>query len=82
MSLEESVGSGSVSKSLRDAIRERGLTAYAAAKLAGVSVDAIQRFLNRQRGLTLATVDKLADSLGLSLRPDDSRDTQHGSNGS
>ena len=74
--------SGSVSKSLRNAIRERGLTAYAAAKLAGVSVDAIQRFLNRQRGLTLSTVDKLANSLGLTLCPDSPHDEQRGENAS
>jgi plasmid maintenance system antidote protein VapI len=60
-----------VSQALRDAIIERGLTAYAAAKQSGVSVDAIQRFLNEQRGLTLATVDKLADSLGLTLCPNE-----------
>jgi plasmid maintenance system antidote protein VapI len=58
-----------VSQALRDTISERGLTAYAAAKQAGVSVDAVQRFLNEQRGLTLATVDKLADALGLTLCP-------------
>ena len=62
---------GPVSKGLRDAISERGLTAYAAAKQAGVSVDAIQRFLKEERGLTLSTVDKLADALGLTLCPDD-----------
>jgi plasmid maintenance system antidote protein VapI len=62
---------GPVSKGLRDAISERRLTAYAAAKQAGVSVDAIQRFLKEQRGLTLATVDKLAGALGLTLCPDD-----------
>jgi plasmid maintenance system antidote protein VapI len=56
---------------LREAISGQGLTAYAAAKRAGVSVDAIQRFLNAERGLTLATVDKLAVALGLSLCPDD-----------
>jgi plasmid maintenance system antidote protein VapI len=58
-----------VSRALRDTISERGLTAYAAAKQAGVSVDAVQRFLNEQRGLNLATVDKLADALGLTLCP-------------
>ena len=62
---------GPVSKGLREAISERRLTAYAAAKRAGVSVDAIQRFLKEERGLTLSTVDKLADALGLSLCPDD-----------
>jgi transcriptional regulator with XRE-family HTH domain len=73
--------SGTISKSLRNAIRDRGLTAYAAAKLAGVSVDAIQRFLNRKRGLTLSTVDKLAGSLGLTLCPDDSSNNPQGENG-
>ena len=65
---------GPVSKGLRDAIIERRLTAYAAAKQAGVSVDAIQRFLKEERGLTLATVNKLADALGLSLCPDEARE--------
>src|SRR5205823_14833159 len=59
-----------ISTALRDTISERGLTAYAAAKQAGVSVDAIQRFLNEERGLTLATVDKLAEAFGLTLCPD------------
>jgi plasmid maintenance system antidote protein VapI len=62
-----------ISRGLRDTISERGLTAYAAAKRAGVSVDAVQRFLNEQRGLNLATVDKLADALGLMLCPSDAR---------
>ncbi len=66
-----------VSQALRDAISERGLTAYAAAKRAGVSVDAIQRFLNEQRGLTLATVDKLAESLGLTLCPTEPDSRNH-----
>jgi transcriptional regulator with XRE-family HTH domain len=73
---------GAVSRSLRNTILARGLTAYAAAKLAGVSVDAIQRFLNRKRGLTLSTVDKLADSLGLTLCSDNSGNDQHGKHGS
>jgi plasmid maintenance system antidote protein VapI len=62
-----------VSKGLREAISERRLTAYAAAKQAGVSVDAIQRFLKEERGLSLATVDKLAEALGLTLCPDGSK---------
>ena len=49
------------------AIRKKGLTAYAAAKRSGVSVDAVHRFLKDERGLTLGTVDKLAGSLGLTL---------------
>jgi plasmid maintenance system antidote protein VapI len=56
-----------ISRALRKTIRQRDLTAYSAAKQAGVSVDAVQRFLHAQRGLTLATVDKLADALELTL---------------
>jgi plasmid maintenance system antidote protein VapI len=62
---------GPVSKGLREAIHQRGLTAYAAAKQSGVSVDAVQRFLKEERGLNIATVDKLAEALGLTLCPDD-----------
>jgi plasmid maintenance system antidote protein VapI len=56
---------------LRQTIRQRELTAYAAAKQAGVSVDAVQRFMNAERGLTLTTVDKLADALDLTLCPEE-----------
>ncbi len=56
-----------ISNSLRRVIKKRQLTAYTAARKAGVSVDAVQRFLNDERGLNLATVDKLARSLGLTL---------------
>ncbi len=60
-----------VSHLLRETIRERGMTAYSAAKQAGVSVDAVQRFLNDERGLNLKTVDKLANALDLTLCNDD-----------
>jgi plasmid maintenance system antidote protein VapI len=60
-----------ISRALRKTIRERDLTAYSAAKRAGVSVDAVQRFLNSERGLTLATADKLANALELTLCPEE-----------
>jgi plasmid maintenance system antidote protein VapI len=60
-----------ISRALRQTIRKRDLTAYAAAKQAGVSVDAVQRFMNAERGLTLTTVDKLADALDLTLCSED-----------
>ncbi len=60
-----------VSGALRENIRKRGLTAYATAKQAGVSVDAVQRFLNEERGLSLMTVDKIAVALDLTLCPDE-----------
>lgn len=63
----QTVGITPISRPLREAIRESGLTAYGAAKRAGVSVDAVQRFLNDERGLTLATADKIANALDLTL---------------
>jgi plasmid maintenance system antidote protein VapI len=68
---KKSCSKPTVSEALRDTIRQKGLAAYATAKQSGVSVDAVQRFLNAERGLTLGTVDKLAGSLGLTLCPDE-----------
>ena len=65
-------GKKPVSRILRETIRDRGLTAYATAKQAGVSVDAVQRFMNNERGLTLGTVDKIAESLDLTLCKEES----------
>jgi plasmid maintenance system antidote protein VapI len=62
-----------ISHGLRDAIRDQGLTAYRAAKLAGVSVDAVQRFMKEERSLTLSTADKIASSLELKLCEQDAR---------
>jgi plasmid maintenance system antidote protein VapI len=71
MSKKSRASKAPISGVLRNTIRERGLTAYAAAKQSGVSVDAVQRFLNHERGLTLATVDKLTSALELTLCPDE-----------
>jgi len=61
-----------ISRGLQETFRERGLRAYATARQAGVSMDAVRRFLNRQRGLTLATMDKLTPALELTFCPDES----------
>ncbi len=57
----------SVSHQLREAIEADDRTAYALGRDAAVDPGVIQRFLNRERGLTLDTVDKLALALGLRL---------------
>jgi transcriptional regulator with XRE-family HTH domain len=56
-----------LSEQLRAAIQASGLTAYRLAKEAGTMPDVITRFLNGDRGLRLATVDKLARVLQLEL---------------
>jgi transcriptional regulator with XRE-family HTH domain len=56
-----------VSDVLREVIQARGLTAYTLAKRANASVDPIQRFLNGERGLNLATLDRLCAAMNLVL---------------
>lgn len=48
-------------------IRNRGLTAYAVARGAGLDPGIVSRFLAGQRDLRLASADAIAGSLGLKL---------------
>jgi hypothetical protein len=57
----------SVSFRLREAIEADGRTCYALGHEAEVDPGMVQRFLNGDRGLSLATVDRLALALGLRL---------------
>ena len=57
----------SLSCQLREIIESRGLTAYGAAKLAGVDPGVVQRFLTGRRDIRLETADRLAAALGLRL---------------
>jgi antitoxin component HigA of HigAB toxin-antitoxin module len=56
-----------VSEALKAAIDSSGLTHYRLAKNAGLSPDAIDRFVAGHRSLTLGSVNKLAAALGLTL---------------
>ena len=56
-----------LSAQLADVIESRGLTAYAAAKLADVDPGAVSRFLTGKTGITSETFDKLGRALGLRL---------------
>ena len=51
------------------AIDKSGLSVYRLAKDSGVSQPVLCRFVNRQRGITLATASKLVETLGLKLVP-------------
>ena len=59
-----------ISDDLRHAIRNSGKSVTAIAKESGVPQPMLTRFMNGQ-DLRLATVDKLAAQLGLTLQPDD-----------
>lgn len=54
-------------KQIRAAIKKSGLSVYRLAKDSGVSQPVLCRFVNRQRGITLATASKLVETLGFEL---------------
>ena len=54
---------------LRKAIKESGLTPYRIATDANVDRAIMTRFVNGDRGLTLDTASRIAEFLGLELRP-------------
>lgn len=59
----------SISTQLQEAILEAGESVYAVAKGSGVPQSVLSRFVNGERGLSLESVDRLADYLELELRP-------------
>jgi transcriptional regulator with XRE-family HTH domain len=58
---------GKLSDQIRAAISASGTTRYALAKQVGIPESALSRFMAGKQGLTLATLDKLADVLGLEI---------------
>ncbi len=53
---------------IRRAIRDSGLSLYAVARDAGVTVSPVQRFMDGQHGMTVDTAEKIAPVVGLELR--------------
>lgn len=66
---DPTVKTGSVSETIIDAIHAASLTGsvYEIAKRSGVHESILSRFLSGKQGITLNTVDKLAEALGLRL---------------
>jgi transcriptional regulator with XRE-family HTH domain len=58
---------GKLSDQIREAISACGTTRYALAKKVGIPESALSRFMAGKQGLTLATLDKLSDILGLEI---------------
>lgn len=56
-----------ISTGLRLAIENSGKTGHEIAKEAGVAQPIVSRFLSGERGLGIASTDKLADYFGLEL---------------
>lgn len=62
-----------ITDALRMAMKESGLSCYEMARRSGVNVAAILRFLAGERSMTLPSVDRLAEVLGLELMKRTSR---------
>ena len=54
-----------IEETVREAIRESGLTLKELGEKTGVDPSVLSRFVNGKRGLTLETIDRLAPTLGI-----------------
>jgi hypothetical protein len=61
------IGTGALSRALREAIRGSDKSVYQIAKAANVSQIVVSRFLSSERDIRMETADRLADVLGLKL---------------
>lgn len=59
--------SGRLSQALRDALRASDKSMYQIAQDAGVAQIVVSRFVSGERDIRMATADKLAEALGLTL---------------
>ena len=62
------------SEQIRDAIRNSKMASYQICDAIGISESAMSRFLNNQSGLSLKTLDALAEILGLVVTVDPTRE--------
>lgn len=56
-----------LSRQIRDAIDESGFTRYRISKETGLNQSALSKFYHGQRTLSMESVDKLAEFLGLRI---------------
>jgi transcriptional regulator with XRE-family HTH domain len=56
------------SEALKEAIRSSGTSRYAIARETGLSQSLLCRFPQGTRGLSLESIDRLMDALGLEIR--------------
>jgi hypothetical protein len=58
-----------LSDQIRQAMANCGQTRYAISKATGISESTLSRFMARERGLPMKTLDKLSDYLNLHIAP-------------
>jgi hypothetical protein len=63
-------GDAPLTRQLQEAVAATGQSLYSIAQASGVAAPVLQRFINRERGITLETASKLAAYLGLGLLPE------------
>jgi hypothetical protein len=56
------------SDQLRRAVRDSELTRYAISVRTGIDQGTLSRFIQGQRGMSLESIDKLMDCLGLEIK--------------
>jgi DNA-binding phage protein len=56
-----------ITELLQNAIRESGISRYAISKATGIGQDHLCHFLKGESSMSLATVDKVLDALGLEI---------------
>lgn len=59
-----------IDETLKNAIRESGLSLNAIAVATGIQASMLSRFINGERDIRLATAARIAEYLGLSLSKD------------
>jgi plasmid maintenance system antidote protein VapI len=64
---DANAAAGMLEEAIRNRIRALNLTPYRVGKMTKVDASVIQRFMAGERGLTLATADKLCEALDLTL---------------
>src|SRR5215472_8763378 len=57
----------SFSDQIRGAIEASSITRYALAKQAGIAESALSRFMSGKQSISLATLDRIAENLGLAV---------------
>ena len=63
-----------LSEQLRRAVQQADLTRYEISKRTGIAQSILSRFVNQGAGLSLDSIDKLCDYLGLGLASEKTRE--------
>ncbi len=63
------MGDRPFSQQIREAVEASGMSRYAICKAIGLTQGAMSRFMNGKAGLSLEMLDRLAELIGMEIRP-------------